>query len=230
MSRIDERLEVLGIDTSEMTTEEKFTAATGLTHYDEETASNDWYVPGGAANVVKETEQGPQGAQGQQGPQGAQGAQGQQGAQGAQGQQGPQGEQGNQGEQGAQGQQGPQGEQGEQGNQGPQGEQGNQGEQGAQGAQGNPDPETYTITFMNGDEVVKTVTGETGTDVSAPEVEKEGYEFNGWSVDGENPILPVDAIVDSDMTYVALWIKSEENSEPNNDNVNPSEIEVETEP
>lgn len=51
MSRIEERLEVLGVDTSEMTTEEKFTAATGLTHYDEETAANDWYVPGGAANV-----------------------------------------------------------------------------------------------------------------------------------------------------------------------------------
>ena len=189
MSRIDERLEVLGIDTSEMTTEQKFTAATGLTHYDEETASNDWYVPGGAANVVEETEQGSQG---------------------------PQGPQGNSEPEA--------GEQGTQGNPEP--------EAGEQGTQGNsePEPETYTITFMNGDEVVKTVTGEAGTDVSAPEVEKEGYEFNGWSVDGENPILPVDAIVDSDMTYVALWIKSEENSEPNNDNVNPSEIEVETEP
>ena len=83
---------------------------------------------------------------------------------------------------------------------------------------------------MNGDEVIKTVTGEAGTSVSAPDVEKEGFEFNGWSLDGESPILPVDTIVDSDLTYVALWIKSEENSEPNNDNENPSEIEVETEP
>ena len=196
MSRIDERLEAMQVDTSEMSTEEKFTAATGLTHYDEDMAADDWYVPGGAANVVIESEQ--------------------------QGEQGPQGPQGNS-----------EPEAGEQGEQGPQGPQGNsEPEAGEQGTQGNPEPEpeTYTITFMNGDEVVKTVTGEAGTDVSAPEVEKEGYEFNGWSVDGENPILPVDAIVDSDMTYVALWIKSEENSEPNNDNVNPSEIEVETEP
>ena len=57
MSRIDERLEAMQVDTSEMTTEQKFTAATGLTHYDEETASNDWYVPGGAANVVVESDE-----------------------------------------------------------------------------------------------------------------------------------------------------------------------------
>ena len=57
MSRIEERLEVMGVDTSEMTTEQKFTAATGLTHYDEATAANDWYVPGGAANVLGVTEE-----------------------------------------------------------------------------------------------------------------------------------------------------------------------------
>ena len=45
MSRIDERLEAMQVDTSEMTTEEKFTAATGLTHYDEETAANDQAAP-----------------------------------------------------------------------------------------------------------------------------------------------------------------------------------------
>ena len=45
MTRIEERLEAMQVDTSEMTTEQKFTAATGLTHYDEETAANDWYVP-----------------------------------------------------------------------------------------------------------------------------------------------------------------------------------------
>ena len=54
MSRIDERLEIMGVDTSEMTTEEKFTAATGLTRYDEEMAANDWYVPAGAANTPDE--------------------------------------------------------------------------------------------------------------------------------------------------------------------------------
>ena len=58
MSRIDERLEIMGVDTSEMTDEEKFTAATGLTRYDEEMAANDWYVPAGAGNTLAEAEQG----------------------------------------------------------------------------------------------------------------------------------------------------------------------------
>ena len=57
MSRIDERLEIMGVDTSEMTTEEKFTAATGLTRYDEEMAANDWYVPAGAANTLDEVQE-----------------------------------------------------------------------------------------------------------------------------------------------------------------------------
>ena len=54
MSRIDERLEVMKVDTAEMTEEQKFSAATGLTFYDEELANNEWYVPGGAANVSTE--------------------------------------------------------------------------------------------------------------------------------------------------------------------------------
>ena len=49
--RIDERLEVMGVDTADMTDEQKFTAATGLTRYTEYEANNAWYVPGGAANV-----------------------------------------------------------------------------------------------------------------------------------------------------------------------------------
>ena len=49
--RIDERLEVMGVDTAGMTDEQKFTAATGLTRYTEYEANNAWYVPGGAANV-----------------------------------------------------------------------------------------------------------------------------------------------------------------------------------
>ena len=169
MTRIEERLEAMQVDTSEMTTEEKFTAATGLTHYDEETAANDWYVPGGAANVIEETEEG-----GEETPVDP-----------------------------------------------------------TPDPTPDPEPETYTITFMNGEEVVKTVTGEPGTAVSAPDVEKEGFEFNGWSLDGENPILPVDTIVDSDLTYVALWFEvnnEEPDQEPEQDPENPSEIEVETEP
>ena len=49
--RIDERLQAMGVDASEMTDEQKFTAATGLTRYTESEANNPWYVPGRAANV-----------------------------------------------------------------------------------------------------------------------------------------------------------------------------------
>ena len=65
--RIDERLEVMGVDTAGMTNEQKFTAATGLTRYTEYEANNAWYVPGGAANVPVATEEpvGPAGPTGQ---------------------------------------------------------------------------------------------------------------------------------------------------------------------
>ena len=68
--RIDERLEVMGVDTAGMTDEQKFTAATGLTRYTEYEANNAWYVPGGAANVPVATEEpvvpaGPAGPAGQ---------------------------------------------------------------------------------------------------------------------------------------------------------------------
>ena len=53
-NKIDERLEVMGVNTSGMTDEQKFTAATGLTRYSEYEANNPWYVPGGAANVKSE--------------------------------------------------------------------------------------------------------------------------------------------------------------------------------
>lgn len=69
----------------------------------------------------------------------------------------------------------------------------------------------YTIIFKDGDTVLKTITGPAGTDVSASDItlEKEGYDFNGWSIDGENAILPVDAITDTDITYIALWIETQ---------------------
>ena len=63
----------------------------------------------------------------------------------------------------------------------------------------------YSIVFKNGEEILKTVKGPLGTPVSCPIVEKEGYDFNGWSINGETPILPVDAITNCDITYVALW-------------------------
>lgn len=73
-----------------------------------------------------------------------------------------------------------------------------------------PEPQTFTVKFMDGDEVLREITGPTGTPVSASiDVTKEGYEFNGWSINGTTPILPVDAITDTDITYVALWIEAQ---------------------
>lgn len=68
----------------------------------------------------------------------------------------------------------------------------------------------YSIVFKNGEEILKIVKGPHGTSVSCPYVEKDGYDFNGWSIDGETPILPVDTITDCDLTYVALWYAKED--------------------
>ena len=68
----------------------------------------------------------------------------------------------------------------------------------------------YSIVFKNGEEILKIVKGPHGTPVSCPDVEKDGYGFNGWSINGETPILPVDAITDCDITYVALWYAKED--------------------
>lgn len=68
----------------------------------------------------------------------------------------------------------------------------------------------YSIVFKNGEEILKIVKGPHGTPVSCPDVEKEGYDFNGWSINDETPILPVDAITDCDITYVALWYAKED--------------------
>ena len=56
MSRIDERLKVMNVDTSKMSKEQKFSAATGLTFYNEKLEKNGWYVPGGSANVSTEAD------------------------------------------------------------------------------------------------------------------------------------------------------------------------------
>ena len=88
MSRIEERLEIMGVQTSGMTDEEKFTAATGLTRYDATMAANDWYVPAGAANTPSTTSEGvtePQGPTGATGVTGVTEPQGPTGATGATG-------------------------------------------------------------------------------------------------------------------------------------------------
>lgn len=43
--------------------------------------------------------------------------------------------------------------------------------------------ETYTIIFKDVDQIVQKITGPTGTYVSVPNVEKERYEFLGWSIE-----------------------------------------------
>lgn len=66
----------------------------------------------------------------------------------------------------------------------------------------------HTITFKNGDEIVRTITGPMGTYVSVPgDLIKEGYTFDGWSLNGEHVTMPVDGIYDSDITYYAVWSK-----------------------
>ena len=89
--------------------------------------------------------------------------------------------------------------------------------------------ETYTITFKDGEEIVKTITGECGTYVSVPYVEKEGYEFLGWSIDGKNVTMPVDGIYDSDITYIALWkeLKKEDDNKKQIENLNIPQEQVE---
>ena len=76
-------------------------------------------------------------------------------------------------------------------------------------------PITYNIIFKNGEEIIKTVTGVTGTPVEIPDVSKEGYTFNGWSIDGKNPIFPINTIDENNITYFALWeeIQQEEPEE-----------------
>lgn len=84
-----------------------------------------------------------------------------------------------------------------------------------QGGGEDPEPEEpeqpveYSVVFKNGEETVKTVTGVTGTAVEAPTVAKEGYTFSGWSIDGENTVLPITNIGESNVTYIALWTEVE---------------------
>lgn len=93
----------------------------------------------------------------------------------------------------------------------------------------NKEKETHTITFKDGEEIVRTITGECGTYVSVPYVEKEGYEFLGWSIDGKNVTMPVDGIYDSDITYIALWkeLKKEDDNKEQIENLNIPQEQVE---
>lgn len=81
-----------------------------------------------------------------------------------------------------------------------------------------PDDKEHTITFKDGEEIVRSITGKMGTYVSVPYVEKEGYEFLGWSLDGKKVTMPVDGIYDSDITYFALWEKKQQEEDKHKDN------------
>lgn len=143
------------------------------------------------------------------------------GATGPQGIQGPKGDTGPEGQKGDTGNEGPAGAVGPRGPQGPKGDTGQKGDTGESGI----DPALYealiarievlelkmseyhpeyTITFKNGEETVKTVTGVIGTVVEAPTITKEGYTFKGWSIDGQTIVAPVATIGDN-VTYIAVW-------------------------
>ena len=81
-----------------------------------------------------------------------------------------------------------------------------------------PDDKEHTITFKDGEEIVRSITGKMGTYVSVPYVEKEGYDFLGWSLDGKKVTMPVDGIYDSDITYIALWEKKQQEEDKHKDN------------
>ena len=70
--------------------------------------------------------------------------------------------------------------------------------------------QTYTVIFKDGDTILNTITGVTGTDISAPNPTKEGYTLYGWSedsehVDEQHATMILDKIGDGDKTYYAIW-------------------------
>nr|MBQ8244702.1 InlB B-repeat-containing protein [Oscillospiraceae bacterium] len=59
----------------------------------------------------------------------------------------------------------------------------------------------YTVTLMDGDEEVETITADFGSEVTLPTLTKAGYEFAGWEGIEGNAI----ASLESDMTVRAQW-------------------------
>ena len=63
----------------------------------------------------------------------------------------------------------------------------------------------YTVTFKDGDTVVKTEKVEKGKTVTAPQLEdKEDYTFNGWFTESGDELKATTTIT-SDVTYIASW-------------------------
>ena len=82
-----------------------------------------------------------------------------------------------------------------------------------------PQPQTYTVTFKDGEAVIgEPITGVTGTAVEVPaNPEKEGYTFAGWSTDGETVIIPIANIGEADVTYIAVWNEVQQEPQPEAD-------------
>jgi len=65
---------------------------------------------------------------------------------------------------------------------------------------------SHTVTFDYGfDE--KTVLNEICYEgaIHVPAAERTGYDFKGWSIDGENPVIPEEKVGLEDLTYKAVW-------------------------
>lgn len=61
----------------------------------------------------------------------------------------------------------------------------------------------YSYTFIAGGEVVEEGSAEALTAIDAPQADKEGYTFKGWTADGESVEFPYS--LDGDTTFVAVF-------------------------
>jgi len=195
MSRIEERLEIMGVQTSGMTDEEKFTAATGLTRYDATMAANDWYVPAGAANTPSTTSEGvtePQGPTGATGVTGVTEPQGPTGATGVTGVTEPQGPTGATGVTGVTEPQGP------------------TGATGATGSTAEVEVETIEAPIISGE---TEFTGTTQVTISGPEGANIYYTIDNTEPNSESTLYNESITLNTSTVIKAIAIKDEKLSE-----------------
>lgn len=83
-----------------------------------------------------------------------------------------------------------------------------------------PAPVKYTLTFKDGENVLRTVEAEENAklaalDLSAISTTKEGYTFKGWSLTNGGELIALDTVtVTSDITLYAVYEKNAEPTEP----------------
>ena len=68
----------------------------------------------------------------------------------------------------------------------------------------------YQVIFMADDEPKKTEFIVSGSTASAPSVSKDGYDFDGWTVDGESIVDLSSYEITSDVTFTAVFTKLHE--------------------